>query len=382
MDFKKIMVITPHTPSLMWFRIDMMIDFRNRGYEVTAVGQESAEKWKEKFEQYGIHYQNIPIVRNGLNPFRDIHTIKALKKLFCEVKPQKVFLYQAKAVVYGSIAAKNNPDIEIYSLISGLGSVFRGTSLKSRFLKYILKCEYFYALKKNTAVMFHNPDDMRQFQLWKIVSGSICKLVHGSGVNMNKFQYSELPDVSASFLMVARIIRDKGVIEYLEACRTIKQKYPFIECMLVGSFDSNPSALKKEELEPYLPYIKYYGEQADVVPFIQKCTTFVLPSYHEGLPKSVLEAMSMGRAIITTNAPGCRETVVEGENGFLIPIKNATRLAERMEYIVLHPEQQQKMGEKSREIIEEKYDVKKVNEEIAQIMHLDNINTGGCNGFI
>lgn len=377
MDCKRIMVITPHTPSLIWFRMDMMVDFLDRGYEVIAVGQEPIEKWSETFDHFGICYRSIPIVRNGMNPFRDLNTLKVIKRLYHEIKPQKVFLYQAKAVVYGSIAANHDPSIEIYSLISGLGSVFRGTSKRNYFFKRILKWEYRFALKKNTAVMFHNQDDMRQFQLWKITPDSVCRLVHGSGVNIEHFQYTKLPDVSVVFLMIARIIRDKGVIEYLEACRILKQKYPYIRCMLVGAFDSNPSALRMEEIEPYLPYIEYCGEQTDVKPFIQQCTTYVLPSYHEGLPKSVLEAMSIGRAIITTNAPGCRETVVEGENGFLVQVKNSNQLAERMEYMVLHPELQQEMGKNSRKLIEEKYDVKKVNEEIAYIMHLDRRKNGG-----
>ena len=139
MDFKKIMVITPHTPSLIWFRMEMMVDFLDRGYEVIAVGEEAEEAWKEYFGKYGILYRTIPIVRNSLNPFHDFRTIKAIKSLYRELRPQKVFLYQAKAVVYGSIAARQLPNIEIYSLISGLGSVFRGISWKQQVLKTALK---------------------------------------------------------------------------------------------------------------------------------------------------------------------------------------------------------------------------------------------------
>lgn len=371
MECKRIMVITSHTPSLICFRMDMMLDFGRRGYEVTAVGQEPEEKWKRAFTSCGLQYRRIPIDRNGLNPFRDLITIKAIRNLYRELKPQKVFLYQAKAVVYGSIAANNNTDIEIYSLIAGLGSVFRGSSWKRKILRSILKREYRYALRKNHAVMFHNQDDIQQFQAWRIVPDSICKRVHGSGVNTQEFPYTVLPAKAVVFLMVARIIRDKGVMEYLEACRIIKEKYPHIKCMLVGPYDTNPSALGAKDLEPYLPFAEYYGEQSDVRPFLQKCTTYILPSYHEGLPKSVLEAMSMGRAIITTDVPGCRETVVDGENGFLVPAKDAGKLAERMEYIILHPQLQHQMGQKSREIITQLYDVNRVNEEISHIMCLD-----------
>lgn len=371
MDFKKIMVITPHTPSLIWFRMEMMVDFLNRGYEVIAVGEESEETWKEYFGKYEILYRMIPIVRNSLNPFHDFRTIKAIKSLYRELRPQKVFLYQAKAVVYGSIAARQLPNIEIYSLISGLGSVFRGISWKQQVLKTALKYEYCFALKSNKAVIFHNRDDMQQFQSWKIIPSSLCRLVHGSGVNTDKFSFEELPNGPIAFLMIARIIRDKGVMEYLEACKIIKQKYPDTKCMLVGAFDTNPSAIKKELLEPYYSYVDYYGEQKDVKPFIRKCSVYVLPSYHEGVPKSVLEAMSMGRAIITTDVPGCRETVINEENGFLVPAKDHQKLAERMEYMILHPELQQTMGKKSRAIVLKTFDVKKVNCDIAKIMHLE-----------
>ena len=161
-------------------------------------------------------------------------------------------------------------------------------------------------------------------------------------------------------------------MEYLEACRVIKQKYPDVECLLVGPFDSNPSALKKEELDIYIQdgVIDYFGEQEDVKPYIARCSTFVLPSYHEGTPKTVLEAMAMGRAIITSDAPGCRETVVDGENGFLVETKNIEALVDRMEHLILHPELNKMMGEFGLKMVQEKFDVKKVNAEIVRILNL------------
>lgn len=374
MSSRRIVVITPHTPSLLWFRMDMMSDFMKRGYEVTAVGEEAEEQWKDEFEHYGISYRAIPIVRNGLNPFQDMQTIKAIKNLYKDIKPEKVFLYQAKAVVYGSIAAREDSNIEVYSLVSGLGSIFRGTTWKHQILKTVMKWQYRYALSKNAAVIFHNPDDMQQFIKWNIVTKSLCRIVPGSGVNIEKFSYEEMPEGVISFLMISRMIRDKGVLEYLEACKLIKKKFPKIKCMLVGPFDTNPSGISREQLEEYMPYVEYYGEQKDVRPFVKKCTTYILPSYHEGVPKSVLEAMSMGRAIITTDAPGCREVVTDGENGFLVPVKNYEQLAERMEHIIAHPEIQKGMGKKSREIVEATYDVNKVDNEIAKIMKLGRLD--------
>ncbi|MCH5279910.1 MAG: glycosyltransferase family 4 protein [Lachnospiraceae bacterium] len=366
---KTIMVVTPHTPSLTCFRLDMMNAFIAKGYKVIAVGQESESEWTPRFQKYGIDYISIPIVRNGLNAFEDLKTLKALYTIFKKVMPEKVFLYQAKAVVYGSMAARFL-NIEAYSLICGLGSIFRGTSTKSKFLRQIMKVEYKFALKKNAAVIFHNPDDKDLFIKWKLAVQEKCHVVGGSGVNINQFAYTPLKGENTIFLMVGRIIRDKGVIEYLEACKLIKADYPNVKCMLVGPFDTNPSALQKPEIDNYAAYVDYYGGQEDVRPFLEKCTVFVLPSYHEGLPKSVLEAMSVGRAIITTDAPGCRNTVNEGKNGFLVPIKDSNELYEKMKYMVQNPEKQSIMGKKSREYAEEKYSVDKVNEQIMKIMKL------------
>lgn len=364
---KTIMVITPHTPSLICFRLDMMNTFIKKGYKVIAIGQESETEWIPRLGQYGINYISIPIVRNGLNIFEDLKTLKTLYFVLKSEMPEKVFLYQAKAVVYGSVAARFL-DIEAYSLISGLGSIFRGTSTKSRILRQIMKLQYKFALKRNAAVIFHNQDDMSMFLKWKLVALEKCKVVGGSGVNTNQFTYSPINADTTVFLMVSRLIRDKGVKEYLEACKLLKSDFPDVECMLVGPFDTNPSALQKSELDAYLPYVDYYGEQKDVKPFLQKCTVFVLPSYHEGLPKSVLEAMAVGRAIITTDAPGCRETVEIGKNGFLVPVQEAKALHEKMRYMVMHPEEQAAMGKISRTYVEEKYSSDKVNEQIMEIM--------------
>lgn len=365
---KKIMVITPRTPNLLLFRMDMMLDFKERGYDVIAVGEEDENHWVDKFEEYGICYRSIPVVRTGLNVFQDLKTLKAIRKLYEETKPAKVFLCQAKGVVYGSLAARGL-EIDVYSLISGLGSIFRGELWKTKLIRALMKIEYRFALPSNNAVIFHNNDDMQQFIDWKLAPSQICKRVYGSGVNTEKFAWKEMPN-HVGFLMVARIIRDKGVIEYLEACKIVKQKYPKVKCMLVGGFDTNLTALNENDLEPYLQYVDYAGEQSDVRPFIEQCTTYVLPSYHEGVSKSVLEAMSMGRAIITTDAPGCREPVLEGKNGYLVPVKDIQALAEKMEYMVLNPDEQKVMGKESRKIVEEHYDVDKVNEEIARIMNL------------
>lgn len=368
---KKIVVITSHTPSLICFRLDMLKAFIETGYTVIAVGDEGEEEWVPKFREYDIEYYSAPMVRNGLNPFEDLVTFRALYKLLKEIRPDKVFLNQAKAVVYGGIATRMLK-METYSLVSGIGTGFRDESLKFKIIRQIMKFQYKLALAQNESVIFHNKDDKDIFVKWKLVKTERCSVVYGSGVNMEQFSYTPIKTPEKTvFLLVARILRCKGVEEYLEACKKIKEDFANVECMLVGPFDTNPSALSEADLEPYRQYVDYYGEQADVRPFLKKCTVFILPSYYEGLPKSVLEAMSVGRAIITTDAPGNRDVVEDGENGFLVPIKDVDQLYKKMRYMVEHPEIQSEMGKKSRYYVEEKFDVNKVNAEIIKIMKLN-----------
>lgn len=372
-DKKTVMVLSCHTNSLFWFRADMMKDFLAAGYNVVAVGQLPEEEWSEKFASFGVKYRQLEAERNGTNPLNDIKTLKNIEKLLEEEKPDSLFCYQAKTVIYGSIAAHKRGITEIYPLIAGLGSVLIGEGLKNKILRILMTTEYKAALKYANAVMFQNPDDMSFFVDGGLVKKEKCRMINGSGVDTRHFVPTEFPGETA-FLCISRLIRDKGVGEYLEASRIVHAKYPSVRCLLVGPFDTNPSAVTPDELKEYTDdgSVEYFGEQSDIIPFMSQCSVFVLPSYHEGTPKTVLEAMASGRAVITTDAPGCRETVSDGKNGVLVPIKNSLALAQAMESFITDPYKALPMGMAGRRIAEEKYDVKKVNISIMQIMNLYN----------
>ena len=367
----KIVVLSSHTPSLFWFRMDMMQSFKNKGHEVYAVGNEDESVWREQFLEKGIKYYQIEVQRNGINPVSDLKTICSIKKVLKTICPDKVFVFQAKTVIYGGIAARMLGIKEIYPLIAGVGSVFLGKGIKNQIVRKILVLEYRIAMKKSAVVFFQNKDDEKLFRDNKIVHNQKVVKLNGSGVNLDNFKVQPLPE-KFGFLCISRLIRDKGVYEYLEACEKVKEQYPLVKFMLVGPYDSNPSALKKEELTPFIDkgIIEYYGEQKDVRPYLEKCNVFVLPSYREGTPKTVLEAMACGRAIITTDAPGCKETVIDGQNGFLIPVKNVEALCEKMIYFIEHPEEIDKMGVEGRKRTEELFDVNIVNEVICASMSI------------
>jgi len=368
----KILVLSSHTPSLFWFRMEMMKTFLGLGHTVIAAAQESELVWAERFREQGIEYRQVFVQRNGVNPLSDLKTLRELNSLMKEVKPDKVFVYQAKTIIYGALAAAHNNIGEVYPLVAGLGSIFRGKGRKNKLLTEIVSIQYRLAFRRSRKVIFQNDDDMNNLLGRKLLKKTQIEKINGSGVNLDKFLPAALPEEPA-FLLIARLIRDKGVMEYLEACKMLKSKYKNIRCMLVGPFDTNPSALKPEELDTFIAegIIEYNGEQKDVRPYIEMCSTYVLPSYHEGTPKTVLEAMAMGRAIITTHAPGCKETVVDGENGYLVDVKNVNQLVEKMEYLINNPDINRHMGIKSIKLVQEKFDVKKINAEILRIMGLE-----------
>lgn len=368
----KIAVLSSFTTSLFWFRIDMMKSFLNAGYEVVAVGDAPESEWVARFQELGIRYRQIPVQRNGTNPLYDIKTLRALCKFLKEEKPDKIFSYQAKTVIYGGIAAWMQGIRENYPLIAGVGSVFLGDGLKKRLVRSILITEYKLGLKNAPHVFFQNRDDLDVFTSNRIIPESKAVMLNGSGVNIEKFVPTELPN-EVSFLCISRLIRDKGVFEYLDAAREIHKRHPEVRCVLVGPFDTNPSAIKPGELQPYIDdgSVEYVGEQKDVQPFLHGCTAYVLPSYHEGTPKTVLEAMACGRPSITTDAPGCRETVTNGINGYLVPVKNVDAIVDAMEKVIADPAKTAEMAKTARQIAEDKYNVNKINLVIKKTMKIE-----------
>ena len=368
----KIAVLSSFTTSLFWFRVDMMQSFRKAGYEVLAVGDGPDEEWAERFADLGIRYWQIPVQRNGTNPVHDLTTFRALYRLLKEEKPDKIFAYQAKTVIYGGIAANLNGIREFYPLIAGVGSVFLGDSPKQKLIRSILVTEYKLGMRRAPKIFFQNRDDLKVFTDYKILPEHKAVMLHGSGVNVEKFTPTPLPE-RPGFLCISRLIRDKGVVEYLEAARKLHKSRPDARCVLVGPFDTNPSAIQPQELQGYIDdgSVIYVGEQKDVQPYLRECTCYVLPSYHEGTPKTVLEAMACGRPTITTDAPGCRETVTDGVNGYLVPVKDVDAIVRAMEKILDDPEKNAEMAQAARRIAEDVYDVHKINLKIRQTMRIE-----------
>jgi len=368
----KIVIISPYTKSLINFRGEMIKDFVKLGHEVIALGPD--EGFENQIEDLGAKYINYPLKRTGLNPLQEVKSLFFLIKILKRIKPNTVLSYAIKPVIYGSLAANLVRIPRIYSMITGLGYIFTDTSFKQCILSLLVKNLFRFALRNNRAILFQNPDDLKFFQQANLLSKNVKPvLINGSGVDIVKYYFSEPKLKPISFLLIARLIWNKGIKEYVTAARILKDKYPDVKFKILGPFDSNPAAVKITYIEEWVKegIIGYLGQTDDVRPYIANCSVYVLPSYYrEGTPRSILEAMSMGKPIITTNAPGCRETVVEGINGFLIPVKNSGALAQVMENFIIRPDIIAKMGIKSREIAKKKYDVKKVNKVILKVMDI------------
>ncbi|WP_339855500.1 glycosyltransferase family 4 protein [Porticoccus hydrocarbonoclasticus] len=312
----------------------------------------------------GVRVHSIPLQRTGLNPIRDLRLLLSLVALMLRLRPRFVLSYTIKPVVYGSIAAWLVGVKHRFALVTGLGYAFTGTaSGKRALLRRLIQRLYRFALKRTHRVFFQNPDDEALFREFQLLPETVpSSVVNGSGVDVAEYSVAPLPD-KPSFLLIARLLGDKGVREYAQAAQLVKAVYPEAVFRLVGWIDDNPDAITQREVDQWVDsgLLEFQGRLDDVRPAISDCSVYVLPSYREGTPRTVLEAMAMGRAVITTDAPGCRETVVDGDNGFLVPVKDVSALADAMMEMVATPGLAASMSERSRQVAEEKYDVHKVN---------------------
>jgi len=232
---------------------------------------------------------------------------------------------------------------------------------------------YRLALRFNNRVFFLNPDNLKVFTDQRLLRDQQqAVMLNGIGVDLEHFSPAPFPE-QLSFLLIARLLKDKGVREYAAAARRVRERYPQISFRLVGWLDQdNPNTISAEDLESWIAAgdIEYIGRLSDVRPAIRDSSVYVLPSYHEGTPVSVLESMAMGRPVVTTDAPGCRETVRHGENGLMIPVADVGALVEALEHFIQHPDDIRTFGHASRRIAEDKYDVHKVNRIMMQTMEL------------
>jgi glycosyltransferase involved in cell wall biosynthesis len=341
---------------------------------VLALAPEDDTVVAETLAAMGVAYRAAPIERTGMNPVRDAETLRALAGIFRRHRTELVLAYGAKPVVYGTLAARIAGVPRRAALITGIGSALGGgEGVRRRVLSMVLRTLYKVALREAHVVFFQNPDDEALFRsLGLISSRNRVVRVNGSGVDLDHYAPAALAEGPPVILLVARLIRDKGVVEFSEAARIVKQTHPEVRFQILGQLDTNPSAISVEDIERWQRegILEYLGQTEDVRPYIAAAHVCVLPSYGEGTPRSVLEAMAMGRPIVATDVPGCRETVVEGINGHLVPVRDGVALAEGITRLVDDPHRLALMGRSSRDLAVERFDVHAVNRVMLEALNL------------
>ena len=357
--------------SLTNFRGDLIQSLIRNGHHVTAAAPDMNEKTAEVLSGYGVDCLEISLSRNGLNPIKDLLNLIKLSQIMRKISPDILLTYTIKPNTWGAIAARF-ADVTSISMITGLGYAFtdgKQLSITSSIVRTFARRLYAFSTSLNKYVIFQNLDDRDDFiKFGCLLDPSKARIVDGSGVNMEHYKRTPLPD-NAVFLMVSRLIKNKGVREYAQASMILKKKYPHAKFLLIGYFDGGPDSISEKTVDEWVVGgLEFLGRKNDIRPYMDQASVYVLPSYREGTPRSSLEAMSMGRPVITTDVPGCRGTVKNEKTGFLVPVRDVRVLAKKMEQLILDKKLRNQLGGKSYEYCKEKYEVSIVNNAIQGII--------------
>lgn len=369
-NIKTIAIVINTSWNIFNFRLGLLKALQKEGYNIVAIAPH--DDYSEKLEEMGFEYHNININNKGTNPVEDAKLVFEFYKLYKEIAPDVILQYTIKPNIYGSMAA-GMLGIPVISNISGLGTVFLNDSLSSKVARFLYKV----ALKVPKKVFYQNAHDRELFVQSNLVKAEKTELLPGSGIDIEKYKPLKEKQENYNtlrFLFIARLVKDKGLVEYVEAAKQITRSST--EFAILGAFyPGNPTAIKENEMQKWEREgaIEYIGTSDDVISVISEYDCIVLPSYREGLSRVLLEAASMAKPIITTNVPGCKEVVDDGVNGYLCEVKDADSLAEQMRKMLkLTNEERSEMGRRGREKVVKEFDekivIKKYEETIASIL--------------
>jgi len=368
------MVVASFTPSLVNFRGPLIRAFIDRGHQVVGVAPEEDAATEAHLARLGVPLRHVPLDRTGLSPLRDLRYFLSLWRLIRAERPDAILAYTIKPVVYGMVAARLAGIPTRAAMVEGIGYAFGTSGLRQRMVGTIASILYRAGLAAATVVFFLNPDDRAEFGSRRLINVGKARVIAGTGVDLDHYRHSE-PTTSGqpTFLMIARLLREKGVEVFAAAARRVRERYPAARFQLLGPFDPHPDGISKAQVHAWEAegILEHLGVTTDVRPVLAGCSVFVLPSfYREGLPRTSLEALATGRPIITTDSPGCREAVVHGTNGWLVPPRDDAALAEAMMRFLDDPESIPAMGLASRKLARERFDVHRVNHDVIEAMQL------------
>lgn len=379
---KKIAIIGSTAYNLYNFRKDFIFACLEQGHQVYAFVSEYDDQWLDIIKNLGATPISYQLSRGGLNPLSDLYSIFQLINKIKEIQPDIVFSYSTKPIIYATLAAYKTNVPYIYGMIEGLGSPFtihkHGQSLKTKFIRFVQISLYRLAFPYLDKIIFLNRDDPKDLVHHYNLphKNNAIEVLGPIGLNLQEYAYTKWDtEKNLSFIFIARLIAEKGIFEYLEAARIVKEKYPDITFKIIGGLDpENPTGLKQAQLDQLIEtgIIEYAGFVKDVNQRIRESAVFVLPSYYrEGVPRSTQEAMAIGRPVITTDVPGCNETVVEGVTGFLIPKWDVNALVKKMIYFIEYPEQVNKMGYQGFLYAKKNFNADHINHRLLQILGMN-----------
>lgn len=355
MSKNHIVIVANTAWSIFNFRHGLLERLLNDGYRISVVAPN--DKFSVKLKDMGCDVSDLPMSAKGVNPFDDIKLVILLYRYYRKLNPHFIIHYTIKPNIYGSLAAKM-AGIPSLAITTGLGYTF----VNDNFIAKVARKLYKMAFRYPKEVWFLNEDDRQAFLDYSLVSENKAKLLHGEGVNVSHFSpMSTSPDNnSTTFLLIARMLWDKGIGEYIDAARVIKRKYPATHFKLLGACDvPNPSLISREQISAWESEgaVEYLGTADDVRAVIAKVDCVVLPSYREGIPRTMLEAAAMAKPLIVSDAPGCKDVVINGKTGFLCKVKNRDSLAAAMELIINQTTQERvDMGVAGRNLVLHKFD--------------------------
>ena len=354
-------IFTAYADRLEVSRAELIAAMLAEGNTIIAIGPEPDPKRTDS----NIFYHQVEIGRANTNPLKELITLKRLAKELHALKMDILLVYGARMAasvlpVAGFAGIKRR-----LCVINGAGGHYYLAGARGVLVRMMSWPMMKLGLSGAKCIFFQNEDDRALYRKQHLVRLAKTKILGGSGVNMDRFPCTPLPETQ-SFLMLTRLASDKGIGEYIEAARQVKATYPEAEFHLVGQTDISFPEAEKQLLDAAIAQqvIHYHGGTSDPAAWYQKCRYFVCASYHEGTPRTVLEALSTGRPVLTTDAPGCRDTIVDGVSGILVPVRSVVALAEKMRYMMAHPQEMQRMADAAVKRVEEKYEVNRVNREI------------------
>ena len=349
------------------FRLSLAKDLRAQGHEIILLSPPGS--FQKHLQENGFQWISFPFSRQGINPFYEIWTLWQLIRIYHKVRPDIVHHFTIKPVIYGSLAAHLLRIRRIINSITGLGHLFIDSSPVTRLLRILAKQLYRISLR-NTQAIFENPEDRDIFIKNRLLKTEQSHLILGTGVDVEKFRPSNKHNDVPIVLFSSRLLATKGIREYMEAVRTLKQNGFKARFVLAGKTDpGNPASVMDEQIESWdqSGLVEWWGWQEDMPSTLAQTDIFCLPSYREGVPNALLEACACGLPIVTTDVPGCRDVVTHGVNGLLVPVRNAFALANALETLLASPDLRQAMGTAGRETAINKFSITKVNAETLSV---------------